>query len=98
MKKLTIILFLFLFSFSNAFASWQFALAGSYLKRTASYTINSSEVEYDETRTPMQFKLGTVLRNKVYLGGIYDMGTRTLSSGGVTTKPKDHRLWNDFRI
>jgi hypothetical protein len=64
---------------TQALASYQFSLATSYITRKANVEVGS-EVVSEETRQPMEIKFGTVLSNKVYLGGIYNIGTRTVKT------------------
>jgi hypothetical protein len=68
------------FMTNHTMASIQVGFSTSYIKHNRNYEIGSSETKYEETRQPMDFKIGTVLSSKIYLGIILDMGTRTVES------------------
>lgn len=78
MKFILICTTLFVFSLPSL-ASYQFSLATSHITRSANYEIGS-EVIFEETRSPMEIKFGKVLSSNIYLGGIYNMGSRTVKS------------------
>ena len=89
MKKIITIILLSFFIQPFAWSSgYQLTLATSHITRNTNYNIGASEVKSEETRSPMEIKFGKVLANNIFIGGIYDMGTRTVATASTTTKEK----------
>lgn len=78
MKLIIICISLLVLSFPSV-ASYQLSLATSHITRTANYD-TGSEVINEETRSPLELKFGTVMSSSIYLGGIYNMGSRKVTS------------------